>query len=73
MATGGMGDVLGGMIASELAQEKDVAGAVLSAVYVHGLAGDIAAERLSEKALVAGDIVRYLPAALKALSGEAVA
>jgi len=73
MATGGMGDVLGGMIASELAQEKDVVGAVLSAVYVHGLAGDIAAERLSEKALVAGDIVRYLPAALKALSGEAVA
>jgi hydroxyethylthiazole kinase-like uncharacterized protein yjeF len=70
MATGGMGDVLGGMIASQLAQEKDVMGAVVSAVYVHGLAGDIAAERLSEKALVAGDIVRYLPAALKALAGE---
>jgi len=70
MATGGMGDVLGGMIASELAQEKDVAGAVLAAVYVHGLAGDIAAETLSEKALVAGDIVRYLPAALRALAEE---
>lgn len=70
MATGGMGDVLGGMIASELAQEKDVAGAVLAAVYVHGLAGDIAAETLSEKALLAGDIVRYLPAALRALAEE---
>ncbi|OGD20146.1 MAG: hypothetical protein A2W03_13165 [Candidatus Aminicenantes bacterium RBG_16_63_16] len=70
MATGGTGDVLGGMIVSQLAQEKDVLGAVLSAVYAHGLAGDIAAERLGEKALVAGDIVRYLPAALMALAGE---
>jgi len=70
MATGGTGDVLSGMIASQLAQEKDALGAVLSAVYAHGLAGDVAAERLSEKALVAGDIVRYLPAALKALAGE---
>ena len=69
MATGGTGDVLGGMIVSQLAQEKDALGAVLSAVYAHGLAGDIAADRLSEKALVAGDIVRYLPAALKALAG----
>jgi len=69
MATGGTGDVLGGMIVSQLAQEKDTLGAVLSAVYAHGLAGDIAADRLSEKALVAGDIVRYLPAALKALAG----
>jgi NAD(P)H-hydrate epimerase len=70
MATGGTGDVLGGMIASELAQEKDALGAVIAAVYAHGLAGDIAAERVSEKGLVAGDIVRYLPAALRALAGE---
>jgi hydroxyethylthiazole kinase-like uncharacterized protein yjeF len=69
MATGGTGDVLGGMIASELGQEKDILGAVLSAVYAHGLAGDIAAERLGEKSLVAGDIIRYLPPALKALAG----
>lgn len=67
MATGGTGDVLGGMIAAQLAQEKDTLGAALSAVYAHGLAGDIAADRLGEKALVAGDIVRWLPAALKAL------
>ncbi len=70
MATGGTGDVLGGMIASQLAQEKDLPGAVLSAVYAHGLAGDIAADRLGEKALVAGDLIRYLPPALKALAGE---
>jgi len=67
LATGGTGDVLGGMIAAQLAQEKDVLGAVLSAVYAHGLAGDVAADRLGEKALVAGDIVRCLPAALRAL------
>jgi NAD(P)H-hydrate epimerase len=70
MATGGTGDVLGGMIASLLAQVMDLPGAVLSAVYAHGLAGDVAADRLGEKALVAGDLIRYLPPALKALSGE---
>jgi hydroxyethylthiazole kinase-like uncharacterized protein yjeF len=70
MATGGMGDVLGGMIASELAQEKDALGATLAAVYAHGLAGDVAAERLGEKALVAGDIIRHLAPALRALEGD---
>jgi NAD(P)H-hydrate epimerase len=70
MATGGSGDVLGGLIASQIIQEKDLDGAVISAVYAHGLAGDIAAERLGEKALVAGDIIRYLPPALRALTEE---
>jgi NAD(P)H-hydrate epimerase len=69
MATGGTGDVLGGMIASELAQKHDFEGAVLSAVFAHGLAGDIAADRLGERSLVAGDLIRYLPPALKALAG----
>jgi len=67
MATGGSGDVLGGMIASQLAQERDVEAAVVSAVYAHGLAGDIGGDALGEKALTAGDIVRYLPKALKDL------
>lgn len=70
MATGGAGDVLGGLIASQVIQEKDFLGAVVSAVFAHGLAGDIAAERLGEKSLVAGDIIRYLSPALKALAGE---
>ena len=70
LATGGTGDVLGGMVAAELAQEKDALGAVVAAVYAHGLAGDIAAEMLGEKALVAGDVVRHLPAALRSLAGE---
>jgi ADP-dependent NAD(P)H-hydrate dehydratase / NAD(P)H-hydrate epimerase len=69
MATGGTGDVLGGMIASQLGQTAELPGAALAAVFAHGLAGDIAAERLGERSLVAGDIIRYLPPALKALAG----
>ena len=70
MATGGTGDVLSGIIAAQIIQERDFLGAVLSAVFVHGLAGDIAADRLGEKSLTAGDIIRFLPPALKALAGE---
>jgi NAD(P)H-hydrate epimerase len=67
MATGGSGDVLGGMIASQIAQEKDIRGAVVSAIYVHGLSGDLGADELGERALTAGDIIRFLPPALKAM------
>ena len=67
MATGGSGDVLGGMIASQLAQERDVEAATVSAVYAHGLAGDMGADALGEKALTAGDIIRFLPKALRDL------
>jgi len=67
MATGGTGDVLAGMIAAQIVQERDILGAVLSAVYAHGLAGDVAADRLGEKSLTAGDIIRFLPPAVKAL------
>lgn len=71
MASGGSGDVLGGMIASQAAQEKDLMAAAVSAVYLHGLAGDLAAEALSEKALTASDIIRYIPAAARKLQKEA--
>ena len=65
MATGGSGDVLSGMIASLIIQEKDVLGATLAAVYLHGLSGDIGARILGERALIAGDLIKYLPKALK--------
>jgi len=71
MATGGSGDVLSGMIASLLMQDKDTLQAVLAAVYLHGLSGDLAAEKIGERALIAGDLIRFLPAALKALEDEA--
>jgi hydroxyethylthiazole kinase-like uncharacterized protein yjeF len=70
MATGGTGDVLGGMIAAQIAQKTGVLDAAVSAVYAHGLAGDVAADRLGERSLVAGDLIKYLPPALKALTGE---
>jgi len=68
MATAGSGDVLSGMIASMIIQEKNILDAILAAVYVHGLSGDIGAARLGEKPLTAGNMITYLPAAIKALS-----
>lgn len=67
MATGGSGDVLSGLIASLIMQEKDIMGATLAAVYLHGLSGDIAAGQLGERSLIAGDLIRYLPRALRAM------
>jgi ADP-dependent NAD(P)H-hydrate dehydratase / NAD(P)H-hydrate epimerase len=70
MATGGTGDVLSGMIASQIIQEKDVLGAILSAVFAHGLAGDIAADKIGERSLTAGHVIQYLPKALTGLGEE---
>jgi len=65
MATGGTGDILTGMIAGILAQEYlgSFIERLCLAVYLHGLAGDLAAEELGEQSLVATDILRYLPKA----------
>jgi len=71
MATGGSGDVLTGLVAGLLAQREalvlDVLDAVLLAVYLHGLAGDLAAARMGEQALAAGDLLDFLPAAFAEL------
>jgi NAD(P)H-hydrate epimerase len=63
MATGGSGDVLTGILLSLLAQGYEGVDAARMAVYMHGLAGDLAVSELGETALVAGDIVNYLPKA----------
>jgi ADP-dependent NAD(P)H-hydrate dehydratase / NAD(P)H-hydrate epimerase len=64
MATGGTGDILTGIVAGLIAQfpQRAFAAAAL-AVYLHGLAGDLACEALGENSLVATDLVRFLPAA----------
>jgi NAD(P)H-hydrate epimerase len=67
MATAGSGDVLSGMIAAQVVQEKDTLGAVLSAVYAHGLCGDYVAEHNGQKSLTAGDLIKVLPRVLKSL------
>ncbi len=65
MATGGTGDVLTGMIASFVGQGIDDFSAAISAVYLHGLAGDIAAERKGPFSMIASDIIKCLPEAFK--------
>ncbi|HXZ80997.1 MAG TPA: NAD(P)H-hydrate dehydratase [Terriglobales bacterium] len=71
MASGGSGDILTGMIAGFVAQAKSVDQpdaklmAVLAAVYLHGLGGDFARERLGEHSLIASDILAGLPQAFE--------
>lgn len=60
MATAGSGDVLTGIILGLLAQNYSPIDAALIGVYLHGLAGDLAASKHSEEALIAGDIVEHL-------------
>ncbi len=60
MGTAGSGDVLTGILAGLLAQEYNPLEACILGVYIHGLAGDIAAEIQSEESLTSGDLVDYL-------------
>jgi NAD(P)H-hydrate epimerase len=57
MATAGSGDVLTGMILSLLAQGYSRENAAITAVYLHGLAGDIAAEKACYESIIASDII----------------
>lgn len=69
MATAGSGDVLTGIITGLLARGYKQADACMIGMYVHGLAGDLAADELGVECMVAGDIIRYLPQAFKRLYG----
>jgi NAD(P)H-hydrate epimerase len=65
MATAGSGDVLTGMIAAFLGQGLDGFSAAKYAVYLHGLAGDLAAQEKTEISLIASDIIAKIPQAIK--------
>lgn len=67
MATGGSGDVLTGIILGLLAQGMSSEEAAIIGVYIHGLAGDIAADEQSENAMIAGDITDALGKTFKKL------
>ena len=69
MATGGTGDVLTGVAAAWLARTEDAEAATSLAVHLHGRAGDLAAERIGETALLAGDVADHLGAAVVELAG----
>jgi len=66
MATGGTGDVLTGMVAGMIAQYPwfEIE-SVIGAVYLHGLAGDVASETMGEQSLVATDLIKALPEAIR--------
>jgi len=64
MATGGTGDILTGMVAGLIAQHpRNPLEATALAVYLHGLAGDLASESIGENSLVATDLLCFLPQA----------
>ena len=65
MATAGSGDVLTGILLSLLGQGYDPRDAAVLGVFVHGLAGDLAKEKLGEEALIASDIIDFLGPAFK--------
>ena len=68
MATGGTGDVLTGTIAALIGQQLDPFDAAVLGAYVHGLAGDLAAEQFGEVGLIATDVLDFLPQAFRKLA-----
>jgi len=70
LAKGGSGDVLAGMIAALIAQKFPIVQAVTTAVYIHGLAGDICAKEIGEYSTTASDIIKMLPNAMKTIVGR---
>jgi ADP-dependent NAD(P)H-hydrate dehydratase / NAD(P)H-hydrate epimerase len=70
MATGGTGDVLSGVLGAFLARGLETGAALAAAVYLHGLAGDVAAERVGEESLVAGDVIEALPEAFRRIGAR---
>src|SRR5437762_6675682 len=70
MASGGMGDVLGGIIAALLARGNDPFDASCAAVYLHGFAADLLKEEMGDAGLAANDLAERLPFAMKRLNGE---
>jgi NAD(P)H-hydrate epimerase len=76
MATAGMGDVLSGVIGGLLAGHsargtaRGALHAASTGLYLHSLAGDLAAEELGVDALIAGDVIDFLSEALRSLRGD---
>lgn len=68
MATAGSGDVLTGIITGLLARGYKQEDACVVGMYLHGLAGDIAARELGQESVIASDIIQHLPYAFKRLN-----
>ncbi len=70
MATAGSGDVLSGIIAGLIAQGLKTQDAAIAGVYIHGRAGDRAADELGQRGMVAGDLIDFLPQTLLEMTGQ---
>ncbi len=70
MATAGSGDVLTGIISGLLSQGYSPENAAKTGVFIHGLAGDIARQKLGEHSLIASDIIEHLPHAFLELNEQ---
>ncbi|PYN97496.1 MAG: bifunctional ADP-dependent NAD(P)H-hydrate dehydratase/NAD(P)H-hydrate epimerase [Candidatus Rokuibacteriota bacterium] len=68
MASGGTGDVLTGIVGALLARGLEPGAAVQTGVYLHGAAGDVAAGRVGEEALIASDVIAALPDAFASVT-----
>jgi NAD(P)H-hydrate epimerase len=69
MATGGTGDILTGMVSGLIGQfPQDPDRAIAAAVYLHGFAGEVAARNLTEQTVIATDLLRFLPEAMRAIT-----
>ena len=71
MATAGTGDALTGILLSLLSQGYSIENACRLGVYIHGLAGDLAAEELTEEGTTVNDLIDYIPYAIKKLKRHA--
>lgn len=70
MSTAGSGDVLTGVLAALVCQGVEARDAAILGTYLHGLAGDVAAEQFTPQGMVAGDMVACLPEAWRRLTGS---
>lgn len=68
MATAGSGDVLSGIVAAFAVKHNSLFSAGKSSVYIHGLAGDIAREKVGEESLIASDIIDNIGEAIKSVT-----
>ncbi|HVT45763.1 MAG TPA: NAD(P)H-hydrate dehydratase [Thermoanaerobaculia bacterium] len=71
MASGGMGDVLAGLLAALLASGLDPFEGASAAVFLHGLAGDLLQERFSDRGLLARELADLIPAAFEKVRSDA--
>lgn len=71
MATAGSGDVLSGILGGLLARGLSPVNAAELSVYLHGLAGDFAAQRFGQESMIATDLIAMIPEAIQAMGGYA--